>query len=430
MKHSVVVALACGLAATMLQSERAGAEGIRRASRHFRHRYFVAFDETRVDVGIWTGIASETWKNRVPMEAVADELVAGTAAERLGPTFLRPPQGFQVIGPEEAVLALARDERVKWVEEVGPFLRALEARPGEYGVVLQPSALGEGRIRRIEVRRVAEELATRYGGRVTEPIWEAGPVGFGLENASEEAARAMSEDPRVEYVAENSAPEISVPTPRVDLSKRRYSVVLPIQTKEDVVEETAHTLAREYGGRIKWVLPHGFHVFVTREAAEEIRRDPRVWNVVEWPTDLEVVVPSDKFMKSPTPNPGVYTVNFVDSPRQYTNNRVRELAGQLLARHGGELMAVFTVGSPGFAMRSSEPTARAIAMDDRVKYVSEDSMMPASGASEVPRPLPPGFLPASPCRTRVTRTYAEPRWGLEVLDALLECDDRPWRAPW
>jgi hypothetical protein len=184
---------------------RSEALALRRVGRHFRDYYFIVLDETRVDTG-----------SRAAMDAVADELTRGTAVERVGPAFVRPPQGLRVAGTEAAVLELARDPRVKWVEEVSTFLRALEARPGEYAVVLQRSIFGESRIHRSDVRRVAEDLVRRYGGRVTENIWESALIGFGLENASEESARAMSEDPRVEYVAEHPALGASAPTPKVD----------------------------------------------------------------------------------------------------------------------------------------------------------------------------------------------------------------------
>jgi len=245
------------------------------------------------------------------MEAVADELTLGTSVERLGPTFLRPPQGFRVTGTEEAVLSVARDARIKWVEEVGPFLRALEARPGEYGVVLLPSALGEGSIRRTDVRHVAEELATRYGGRVTKHIWEAGPVGFGLDNASEGSARAMSEDPRVEYVEENPAGTIDVPTPKVDIDHRgsgdrfrrsqrpnpgTYVVSLregPRYLRSAAVREIGERLTAKYGGSIRRVfeLSAGLSISATEAQAIAMSKDDEVEYVGE--DTIPVMDPAD-----------------------------------------------------------------------------------------------------------------------------------------
>jgi hypothetical protein len=179
-----------------------GAKTIRKASRHFRDYFFVAMDEAQVDAG-----------NQAAMEALAYELVAGIAVERSGPVFMKAPQGFRVTGSEAAALRLTRDPRVKGVEEVGTFLRAQDAHPGEYHVVLQRSVFDETHpIELNDVRQVAEDLTKRYGGRVTENVWRHALVAFMMDNATEASARAMSEDPRVEYVAENPVFEASVET--------------------------------------------------------------------------------------------------------------------------------------------------------------------------------------------------------------------------
>jgi hypothetical protein len=160
---------------------------LQRAIRHFKDGYFVVVDPSRADVSSATAIA-----------ALADEISAATGAERLGGEFLKPPQGFRVSGTEEAAQRIARDPRVKWVEEVGPYLRTTDPRPGEYGVAFRKAAgapSGEPAL-----RKVAEDLAEVYGGRLT-GVWLFG--GFALADMAPESARALSEDPRVEFVEEN-----------------------------------------------------------------------------------------------------------------------------------------------------------------------------------------------------------------------------------
>lgn len=153
---------------------------LQRAPRHFKDWYFVVLDPARTDVSSADAIA-----------ALADEISAASGAKRVGGEFVKPPQGFRVSGTEEAALQIARDARVMWVEEVGPYLRATDPRPGEYWVAFRKAAgapSGEPTL-----RRLAEGLAKAYGGRIAH-LWLFG--GFTLADMAEESARALSEDPR------------------------------------------------------------------------------------------------------------------------------------------------------------------------------------------------------------------------------------------
>jgi len=175
---------------------------LQRGSRHFRDWYFIVLDPARADVSSAGSIT-----------ALADEIATAAGMLRTGGEFLRPPQGFHATGTEEAATRAAADPRVMWVEEVGSYLRTPEPVKGAYQVVLRKSLFGNAGDRD-SVQRVAEELVGKYGGRVDlRFVWHAGPVGFALEDASEESALALSEDPRVEYVEERPTLHGSVPTP-------------------------------------------------------------------------------------------------------------------------------------------------------------------------------------------------------------------------
>lgn len=64
------------------------------------------------------------------------------------------------------------------------------------------------------MRPIAEELADTYGGILTY-VWSFG--GFVLTGMSEESARALSEDQRVEYVQEGARLATdTLPTPVVE----------------------------------------------------------------------------------------------------------------------------------------------------------------------------------------------------------------------
>jgi hypothetical protein len=164
---------------------------LQRARCHYRDYYFVALDEGHIDV-----------TNAVAIGLVADEIAAATGMKRTGGEYLRYPQGFRLMGSAADAEALVADLRVKWVEEVGSFLRSTDPVPGAYQVALKRSLFGSSSGRET-VGKVAEELVDEYGGRLdSRHIWYAGPVGFALEDASDDSAIALSEDPRVDFVEE------------------------------------------------------------------------------------------------------------------------------------------------------------------------------------------------------------------------------------
>jgi hypothetical protein len=164
---------------------------LQRARCHYRDYYFVALDEGRIDV-----------TSAVAVGLAADEIAAATGMKRTAGEYLRYPQGFRLMGSAADAGAIVADLRVKWVVEVGSFLRSTDPVPGAYQVALRRSLFGSSSGRGT-VRKVAEELVDEYGGRLDSRfISYAGLVGLALEDASDDSAIALSEDPRVDFVAE------------------------------------------------------------------------------------------------------------------------------------------------------------------------------------------------------------------------------------
>jgi hypothetical protein len=177
-----------------------------RAPHHYQNWYFVALDGTRVDL-----TSPESIRN------AADDIAAAASAERLAGEFLRVPQGFQVAASAEAVQRILRDVRVKSVEEVGDYVRATEPIAGSYLIEFDVAHFGGKRVDPEDVRRLAEQIVTTYGGRVTF-VRESILTGFTAEDMTEGSARALSQDPRIKAVYENglirlqpSQPTIVVP---------------------------------------------------------------------------------------------------------------------------------------------------------------------------------------------------------------------------
>lgn len=251
---------------------------LRHASRHYRDWYFVALDPERTDTSTDTAIGR-----------LADVLCAGSGGQRLGGEFLKPPQGFRFSGTEAAALRIAQDPRVKWVDEVGPYLRTVDPRPGEYFAAFaqQFPRGGSGG------SQLAEELAETYGGRLTSLV----SFGFALADMTPEAARALIEDPRVGFVEENGNLQLDLGAP----------------PKVDVPE----------GCVGRGCVPH------------QQFGEPRETGSQE---------------SQPAPQ------------------------GQLLrvARHFRDNY----LGAPRFVVKCPEEVARALAMDDRVSRVAEDSLLP------------------------------------------------------
>jgi subtilisin family serine protease len=85
------------------------------------------------------------------------------------------------------------------------FLTTVDPVPNQYLVVLEPSAAGpKGPTSRAP--QLADQLGDLYGGRVRS-VWTHVLNGFAVE-MPEAAARALSRDPRVQYVIPNARPTL------------------------------------------------------------------------------------------------------------------------------------------------------------------------------------------------------------------------------
>jgi hypothetical protein len=159
-------------------------ERLHRGRNHYEDWYFVVVDEHQLNV-----------TDRAELKRFAQDVTALPGIKLIPGEFMGAPQGIRVAGSEEAVLQLLADPRVKWVEEVGPFVRQVEPVPGRFIVeIVAPSA--ETRLTDDQVTAVASALLREYGGHLLNPLALVF-TGFAADQLTDEQARAMSQDPRV-----------------------------------------------------------------------------------------------------------------------------------------------------------------------------------------------------------------------------------------
>jgi hypothetical protein len=165
-------------------------ERFHRSRNHYKDWYFVAVDEQRLDV-----------RSRDALKAFAHELEKLPGVNVAPDEFMDAPRGLEIMGPEDAVLQVLKDPRVKWIEEVGSFVRPPEPVPGQYIVELVLPR-GRGRPSEEEVTVMAHALLRDCGGHLRY-AWAAALTAFAAEDMTDSQARAMSEDPRVLRVSQS-----------------------------------------------------------------------------------------------------------------------------------------------------------------------------------------------------------------------------------
>jgi hypothetical protein len=356
-----------------------------RSRHHYKDWYSATFDGARA-----------RFATRAEIEVVAQQMATRAGVELVGGGFVHYPQGFRVAGSEQAALALLEDQRIRSVEEEGEFSRAMEPIAGSYVVELDRGVFGTDWPRPADVQAVAEELVSRYGGKVEASYVPGG--GFVATDMPEEGARALSKDQRVLRVSEDAALKIDSEAPpwaegqphpfhthdapeRLHRDRSHYKdwyfVVLDGERVDVRSRESIRAVATETGS-VPGVqvlpgefldAPQGFRVAGPAAAVSRLLGDSRV----KWLQEI------GSFQREPEPVPGTYIVEFTpEAPGgpKPSEEKVLQLARTLLADYGGHLLSIRAAALIGFsADQMSDASARAMSQDPRVASVGQDGVI-------------------------------------------------------
>jgi hypothetical protein len=120
----------------------------------------------------------------------------------------------------------------------------------------------------------------------------------------------------------------------------RYVIGLPEVNLERGAEERAFELAAIYGGSVKSVLWATFEMEMSEEEARALSRDPGVRFVTPKP-DSGYGATTGRFQRSRHPDPGIYGVTLTERPKFLTLAAIRQIADDLVAKHGGFVQTSF-----------------------------------------------------------------------------------------